>query len=260
MAKTLKTLFLVAVVAVALLAVPTAAKADLPNPHVFLDYSTLDFVFTRTTGGPDWGTFSITDVSGTTLDAILRNNLSVEIDRATISSFADFDVSLSGTVYRLAPNVYSLVGTFSATDDTGTTKVSADFHSVSVTNPLITATNLFTIAGGLSTLNGGVGPILTGIVGDSWSFAGHAGDTAPGNNFGGDDLITILSNAGSYDIGDLVDFSLGNTFASLDALFASSTTIGGGDMKVTIIPAPGAVVLGLVGLGFVAGVRRRFAK
>lgn len=242
-----------------------AARADLPDPHVFLDYSTLDFIFTRNltapTPGAVIGTFDIEDSAGTTLDAVLRDDLAVEIDRATILDNDDFDVTVTGDVIYMGPNSYALVGSFSTTDDTGTVKVLADFTSttVSMTGPPAFS-NVLTIAGSLTTFGGGAGTIFADATATDWSFAGHTDDTADGKDVGDDDTISIEDlNIASYDTGALIDFSLGVVFTSLDDLFASSSTVAGGDMKVTIVPVPAAVVLGLIGFGCVAGLRRRLS-
>ena len=237
------------------------AVADLPDPNVYLDYSTLDFVFTRTAAAGVFGTvgtYEIRDVSGSSMDAILRDDMSAEIDRATIRSFTDFDVMLSGNVDRVAANAYSLTGTLTATDDTGMTKVLADFASVEVSNDSIGFTNLFVIAGTLGTSGGGIGPILV-PASESWSFYGHSGDTVDGLDVGNDDTIIVAHNAMSYGGGDLVNFTLGNDISGLDTLFADGRTLGGGDMKVTVVPAPAGVILGVIGLGVAGCLRRRFS-
>lgn len=257
-------LMLVAGTAALELGLPTA-RADLPDPHVFLDYSTLDFVFTRNvtpaTTGAVIGTFSIEDVAGSTLDAVLRDALAVELDRATILDDANFSVAVTGDVVFLGPDSYALVGSFVATDDSGTVKVHSDFNSstVSMTGPP-EFSNVLTIAGSLSTFGGGEGTILADGTSTSWSFAGHAGDTNALLDIGGDATISIIDRSiASYDTGALIDFSLGVTITDLDELFAASSVVAGGDMKVTIVPVPAAIVLGLIGFGTLAGVRRRLA-
>ena len=79
-------------------------------------------------------------------------------------------------------------------------------------------------------------------------------------DIGDDDTIAIIDrNIASYDTGALIDFSLGVAITDLDDLFAASSVVAGGDMKVTIVPVPAAIVLGLIGFGTLAGVRRRLA-
>jgi len=239
----------------------SAAMADLPDPNVFLDYSGLGFSYTRTAPSGsvgEIGTFRITDVPGTTLDAILRDADAMEVDRATILNYSNFDVSVSGTVTRLANDIYALSGAFTATDDTGMTRVLADFASTLVDVTPVSSTRLFTIQGGLSGAGGTAGPILVGVDNGVWTFNGHAGDTEATLNYGGDDRISVTSPpVQSYTNGDLIDFMLGVRYTSLDGLFASSTNIGGGDMKVSIVPEPATLGLGLLGVGLVGLLRRR---
>jgi len=244
----------------------TQVRADLVDPNLFLEYSSLKFSFTRTAAPGALGTvgtFTIQDIGGSAMNAILRNGLGLEIDRATIANSGSFDVLLAGSVIRVGTSDYRLMGTLTATDyyiGTPTTVVQANFEG-SVINfaELMGATYFFQIAGSL----GAPGGILLPPT-DPWTFSGQPGAINPDSlNVGGDNLIQVPYQVSTYDVGNLVEFHLGGVLlpdgSTQDTFFGTDVSLGGGDMKVTIVPAPAAVVLGLFGLGAVGWYMRRYA-
>ena len=146
---------------VAALALPAGtAWADLPNPHVYLDYTGLQFTYTPGGGGPDGkvGTFSITDIvlegdDYSSMIAKLRDGSGNPIASAKIAHADNFNVSLSGDVIKKSPNEYLLQGTLAGTDvDTATDAILAKFVSTDVSlTEMVAAGYWFNIAGTIYT-------------------------------------------------------------------------------------------------------------
>lgn len=76
----------------------------------------------------------------------------------------------------------------------------------------------------------------------------------------GDNLLVSVSNAGALDDGDV--FTAEITRASYDIAYIIASGINGhtvhlDTLRVNIIPAPGAVLLGCIGIGLVGCLQRR---
>lgn len=250
-----------------------AAAAPSMAGIVFFDYADINIAFNAGSG-----VLSVADHAGTSLKANLRNNADIVQDQANIASAANFNVLLSATVVNPAgADNIGMSGVIGGTDTDLVNAYDANFVNSGFGADLdgVTfAAGVLTINGSLSTLFGT--SILTDPGAGDWIFKGT--DDLPGGA-GLDGLsnqFTIsAAQRDAYDRGtvfvleiSLPVFSDGTStlgYTNADDFFAAALLHGGfsstgGDMKVTITPVPAAAVLGLLGLGAVAGLKRRFAK
>jgi MYXO-CTERM domain-containing protein len=239
---------------------------------VFFDYADIRLAFSAGTG-----ILSATDHAGTSLKANLRNDADVVVDQANIASAAAFNVLLSAAVVNPAglDNI-SMTGTLGGTDTDLVNAYDAAFANAAFGSDLdgVTfAAGVLTISGNLSTLFGT--SILTDPAG-AWVFKGTDDiPTGVGSDGMANQFTVSAAQRDGFDNGTvfIIDISVpvfgdGSStlgFTNADDFFAAALLHGGfnstgGDMKIRITPVPAAAVLGLLGLGAVAGLRRRFAK
>ncbi len=247
------------------LAVQTA-RAD-----VFFDYADIRIDF-------DAGTsrLSVTENTATIVKASLRDIVDTPTDRADIG-MGMFGFLLDALIVDGAgTDDLSLAGTMEGTDKTtGTASYSAAFSNTAFGSDMDGVTwsgGTLAIRGRLNGIGGS--SILVGPAGD-WVFEGTS-DMPLGAGLDG------LSDQFTVEAADRVNYTTGSVFVletsipvfrdgtstsvagDAEAFFAEAALHGGfmsdgGDMKVSVIPAPGAAFLGMAGFGFVGWVRRRIA-
>ena len=257
---TLITLGAVALVA-AVLAMPAAARADLAVTfdlsQAKMTYTASSQILTATEGTASTFTVNLEE---------MRPTSTVVLDRAMISGGSSgnpFDFLLTMKLTDL-PGVdnWSATGVLTFTDTyTDSNAVMADFKSSSIAI-MYGAAGYLEIRGYLST-SSGQDSILLSTRGDPWKFMGQDWNT-PGPSEGEPDAdgvdgqITRAERA-AQDNGALVCMKFAIGEGSLDTLFSGDRSIGSGQVMGSVVPAPAAVVLGLMGLGMVGMWMRRYA-
>ena len=181
---------------------------------------------------------------------------------ASISSGDDFSLSLSGTVVYNGSNSYALSGSFTGTDYLGNQVFTASFDSIDVSLFSVSFAKTFQITGSLFNSGGILTDTTTSGNIESWSFVGETDEAHDIYDIGGDDTIGISGShdyVSSYDTGALIALHFFVNHDTLDSLFSGNTGFGQGEMDVTIVPAPTALVLGMIGFGTVGWFRRRMS-
>ncbi|MCG3130379.1 MAG: hypothetical protein FLDDKLPJ_01136 [Phycisphaerae bacterium] len=234
----------------------------------FVDASTLQFTYTKGAGGPgSVGQITITNIVSSNL-VLQKLDLGANgeigggddtlVDLAEIGDSSQFSVSFVADVFKNGANDYSIVGSLGIGDvNSPPDVIVGNFLS----NSLSLGGGFFSFEGGLSNSNG----ILQPDGSDTWVFTGLADDTPDFINgvFGGDDgvdgTVSLDSARGSYRSGNLLDFQFVGKSPNLDAFFnADRQGSNGADMKITIVPVPAGVALGMIGLSAAWALRRRF--
>jgi hypothetical protein len=242
--------------AVALVLCSTSVYAEI---NAFFDFQGLTFAYNRTAAPGDTGTIGTFSVETTDISdqvAAIRDG-NVILDDSVINDWTDFDFSFTGEIsydgsgYSLNSLGANGNGIAFTDIETSTNAVEADFKSWAVSlSPLGASTHLFSFSGNLNDLGNSNGPILVNRPpgGSTWTFEGDGGES-----------IAIGPPVSNFQNGGLVQIHLTTTETSLDDLFEEDVMLSGGDMKITVVPAPAAVILGLIGLPVVGWIKRRFA-
>ncbi len=248
----MKNTFLCVLVSIAALCLSAApAMADL---QVYID---IDGTKMTVDGDTNQGTIELNNggFKAPTIDAWLQDGqTSAPLDLATIDN-GTFDGLSVALQFVESGGVWSASGDLTLTDITGVTKVAATFSSFSVT---IHGDDL-DIEGALSPVLGPSSSILLPSL-DPWIFEGNAG-AVPGAD-STINQITVPANVDSFDSGNLLvmHHTLPVGLRSLEQLFATGErTLTQGDVDITVVPVPAAVLLGMIGLGAVGVRLRKFA-
>ncbi len=229
---------------------PAPAMAEI---RVGFDYSNMHFSYDSTTGA-----FNVSENSDSNalLDTRTVPGPSITDNADIIADF--FDVLLGLTITGSSGS-YTASGTFEATDtDTGSNAMEADFSSFTVS---LSAAGLLTISGLLNTQVGNSSILVnresSAGAGD-WVYAGVAGDTPDSPDADGTDGTITITNAVDYDSGQLLVLQFSTGFTDIDVFFGGDRSGDGGNTKGEIIPAPGAALLGVMGLGMIGWIKRRY--
>lgn len=243
-----KTRFIICTLAMCLIATP--AMADL-----ILDYHVNNTYLSYTASTNQ---LTITDNVGSTLDLYKMDTATLTtIDSARISDPLNFNFVLDLTMVDGVPNdnTWSGSGTMNFTDTSLSSRVAATVLTTMVDISPVVGGSQLTITGTLGALN----PPSILVGGDPWTFQG-TGEGHINDEDGIANHVTMY-NASSYDSGYVfvIRTSLPSSLTMDQFLSTDRSGISAVEIKGSIVPVPGAILLGALGLG-VAGVKlRRFA-
>ncbi|MBI4580228.1 MAG: hypothetical protein HY718_11030 [Planctomycetes bacterium] len=225
------------------------AWADL---GLTIDADSLRFIYTRGAGGP--GTIGRIDVSPTWATNLVVQQIDpIDGSIVDLGSFGDapFNASFTGEVFYLgSPNSYAVMGTYAITDLSRKVVLEGDFSSTSVR----LNGDTLSIGGALFNQDG----ILQSGLTSGYASSGGAKGAGPSLGTSWDELLSssLLDNA--------LEVQMAEGYSGLDAFFGHNiraTTSGAIRTSIpanlAVVPAPGSVVLGLLGLSLVARFRRR---
>lgn len=249
--------------------VPAAAVWAEPTGLV-IDASAVQFVYTKSAGGP--GSIGRIDITQNSLSSLIVQQLAVGQDDLiggvddTLVDIAriiggGFTANFTADVFQLGTNSYSVVGLYTVEDAGGGVVVEGDFNSdfVSINNGSLWLGGMLSNADGVLRPGGS----------SSWVFEGDAPVTKDYINglYGGadgvDGFVTLSSGREFSTTAGLLEFQFIENLTDLDTFFNQAQQAGSlADLKVqvTIVPAPGAVGLAVIGLACVAVIRRRLAQ
>jgi hypothetical protein len=259
---------------VALAAAPAAALADMT--YFAFEYSGLQFQYTRNANDFTPGTV----IGSITIDELVNSALVAEkistgpddsIDFGgdddvvlgwTPFNQGDFTFALSADVLYLGPNSYHILASgtggkrLSGTDSTGSGGgTSGNSYEASLSSNFVYFDGtLFRFDAGLGSAPGNDAILLDNDTpdGPAWTFIGSDGSSIGLSGSGAEDR----TNYGTGDIFQFhVYFDLG--VRDLDWFFSGDRDHEGAQTKVTVIPVPAAVVLGVVGLAAIVWAKRR---
>ena len=250
-------LLVVSFIVLCLGAVPAMAER-----YVYIDIDNTELTIgwdgTNSTG-------SISLLSNATLDASMNDILSVppeiddvRIDNATSSN--PFDAGASLAFAQAAAEVWSATGSIFVTDTTTNNRIEAVFASsqILMQGGGIAGKDLY-IFGKLSRVSTNEAILVGAASGNPWTFVGDDEDPTFSVTGGADtvhDQITV-NDWETWDVGTLTVLHYKTNLTSLDTLFTTDAgTYTKGDMDITVVPVPGAILLGMLGLS-VAGIKLR---
>ena len=250
--------------------------ASPANAGTLFDYADIKITFDDATGK-----LTVVDHAATSLKATLRDAADVVLDRADIGSATSFNVLFDSTIVNPAgmDNI-GISGTLAGTD----TFLGADAYKGSLGNlagglggadGIAFVGGILSITTSLSGIGGSI--LLDPAVGD-WIFTGTTGvvgaePDGDGSEPGAFTFTIDAADRANFTTGKVVvidisvpvfgDGSSTLGFTNADDFFAAAVANDGfmstgGDMKVSIVPAPGAALLAVMGMGMVGWIKRRF--
>jgi len=217
--------------------------ADMVGLYVWQTEMTVDV--TGSDGQVATATVGPSGVSG--MNIAIKRDITSPAYQALTSEAADVVAVLN---FVGSGNDYDVSGSLEVRDGTGDIKIAADFdaHEVLWTS---------TYGGGNLSVRSYLRPQAGNssiLLGSPWEYEG----ITSGN------VISLDDNAVSYDVGDIwvmeynvPDSSLQNFLRTLTS--DDSTNVAWGHLDATVVPVPGAVLLGMLGLGAVGIKLRKFA-
>ncbi len=256
---------LVAVLGLAVIASPAMAGTGFHFDYLHLDFSYTahavpigDVVGEITVSSPDILQVDKRDLGA---DGVFSSD-DVIVDTSRIIGPQDMGLEFSADVKKLGANNYQIVGTVKGTDvNQASNSHEGEFSSTNVNYSSQGGPSgaLFSFSGLLNTLLPNDAILINRQVGpDEWVFVGEeAFDTPDEDGTAGE--ITLASGRELFDVGGIALFELGiDSVADLDEFFSENRQHAGGDLKLNVtVPVPAAMVMGVVGLGLIATLRRR---
>ncbi|MCU0913201.1 MAG: hypothetical protein MUC88_01400 [Planctomycetes bacterium] len=155
-------------------------------------------------------------------------------------------------------NNYTANGTFELEDNSGSSKMKANFTSTSVSLTTLGGQLQLMMDGVLSTFSGD--SILLG--GAPWVFTGDSNFS--GADADGNAQTVTIDDPSDHDVGGLVaiHYPVYGKYSTLEQLFtalANGSTLGNGSVHAQVVPVPAALLLGVLGVGVTGLKLRKYA-
>lgn len=197
----------------------------------------------------------VTETLGSELQVRKADNVTFNVlDNAKITGGGNFDLMLDlQLVDEVGLNNWSGTGSLKFTDTTtATNAVEARVQTYNISKDVFFGSSYLLVQGSLS--DWGANSSILMNRGDPWVFTGN-GEIAGEATQGTANQVTMF-NRESYDSGLVFTIRFGMGNGDLDTLFLSNQTLSGGQVGGEVVPAPAAVLLGMLGLS-VAGIKLR---
>lgn len=269
--KALKQLRILTAVGVAVLFAPPLF-ADL---NVEINYQNLDLSYDTS------GNLTVDQRPNSFASGFLKQNMAI-IDSADIYNLSAghwFDLAFSGVVTNgSGTDDIGIAALFKATDNVTTLaapSLAANFVNANLLGDpdgVTFGSGILRIEGVISP-HGGASSILLNPTSGNWVYQGGAVGTPVGADGVADQFTVDSLYRDNFDSGilavlevSLTHYGNGMPIGNVDAdtLFATALSNGGflsnsAQLQLAIVPVPGAALLGIIGLGTVARIKRRLA-